>query len=246
MQLFFSFLSHLVLLATGGDLLKLDNVKRRIMEKKVVAIDLETIADRAMLSILPEVTPKGTLKDPAKIAADIEEKTIKQIADMGLSPSMNLICCAGWCDETGTGSFSITDGTHEAEKKLLTDFWEILARYDHFVTFNGRAFDLRCLHLHGITHGIRPPVNIDKGRYNRGNHTDLRLILAGEDMFAKGKLDFFCKKYLGDQKTEGIDGAQVQSFFDMGLHDDIADYCEKDCSLTYQLYKKVEIAGLIE
>lgn len=215
-------------------------------KKKILALDLETISDPTMLDILPEITAKASLKDPEKIEADLEAKKVKQIADMGLDPMMNLICCAGWCDENGTGSLSITEATHEAEKKLLIDFWEVLSEYDHFVTFNGRSFDLRAMHLHGITHGIRPAINIDKGRYNRGNHTDLRQILAGSDMFAKGKLDFFCKKYLGDHKTEGIDGAQVQSFFEMGLHEDIAEYCEKDCNLTYRLYKKVEIAGLLE
>jgi len=216
------------------------------MKKKVVAFDLETIADRAMMDILPEVKPNGTLKDPVKVAADIENKKKKQIAEMGLSPAMNMICCAGWCDENGPGSLSLEKDDYATEKKLLVDFWEILSGYDHFVTFNGRSFDLRCMHLHGITHGIRPAVNIDKGKYNNGNHTDLRLILAGTDQFASGKLDFFCKKYLGDHKTEGIDGEQVQSFFDMDLHEDIAEYCRKDCELTYRLYQKVEIAGLLE
>ena len=215
-------------------------------KKKVIAIDLETIADPACLAFLPKIKAKGTLKDPEKIKADIADKTTKQIADMGLSPAMNIICCAGWCDENGPGSISIQKADHASEKQLLIDFWEKLSEYDHFVTFNGRSFDLRCMHLHGITHGIRPSVNIDKGRYNHGNHTDLRQILAGTDTFAKGKLDFFCKKYLGDQKTEGIDGAQVQSFFDMGLHEEIAEYCRQDCNLTYRLYKKVEIAGLLE
>ena len=213
---------------------------------KAIAFDLETIADRTMMGILPEIKPNGRLTDPAKIAADIEEKKNKQIADMGLDPMMNMICCAGWCSERGSGCLSIETDTHEAEKKLLIDFWDLLSEYDYFITFNGRSFDLRCMLLHGITHGIRPSVNIDKGRYNKGNHSDLRLILAGDNQFAKGKLDFFAQKYLGDQKTKGIDGEMVQSYFDMGLHEDIAEYCRKDAELTYQLYQKVEAAGLLE
>ena len=213
---------------------------------KAIAFDLETIADRTMMGILPEIKPNGQLTDPAKIAADIEEKKKKQIADMGLDPMMNMICCAGWCSERGSGCLSIETDTHEAEKKLLIDFWDLLSEYDYFITFNGRSFDLRCMLLHGITHGIRPSVNIDKGRYNKGNHSDLRLILAGDNQFAKGKLDFFAQKYLGDQKTKGIDGEMVQSYFDMGLHEDIAEYCRKDAELTYQLYQKVEAAGLLE
>lgn len=213
---------------------------------KAIAFDLETIADRTMMCILPEIKPSGRLSDPTKIAADIEEKKKKQIADMGLDPMTNMICCVGWCSESGSGCLSIETDTHEAEKKLLIDCWDLLSEYDYFITFNGRSFDLRCMLLHGITHGIRPSVNIDKGRYNKGNHSDLRLILAGDNQFAKGKLDFFAQKYLGDKKTKGIDGEMVQSYFDMGLHGDIAEYCRKDAELTYQLYQKVEAAGLLE
>ena len=131
-------------------------------------------------------------------------------------------------------------------EKMFEKVREVLSEYDHFVTFNGRPFDMRVLLMHGITHEIRPSVNIDSGRYNRGNHTDLRQILAGTDMYAPGKLDFFCKKFLGDQKTEDIDGKLVQSYFDLGLHEDIATYCEQDCNLIFKLYQRVELAGLLE
>ncbi|MBI9090750.1 MAG: ribonuclease H-like domain-containing protein [Desulfobacterium sp.] len=214
--------------------------------KKVIAFDLETIADKTMISILPEVKVNGSLKDPVKIAADIQKKTDKQIQEMGLSPMMNMICCAGWCDENGPGNILLKEESPEAEKALLEEFWDLLSKYDHFVTFNGRAFDLRCMHLHGVTHGIRPSVAIDKGRYNNGNHTDLRLILAGDDKFVPGKLDFFAQKFLGEQKTEGIDGAMVNDYWNMGLVEDIATYCEQDCQLAYDLFLKCELAGLTE
>jgi len=215
-------------------------------KKKIVSFDLETIANPFIFDILPEVTAKGNLKDPEKIAADIQEKQIKQIADMGMDPMLNMICCAGWHSEDGPGSISIEEATYAAEKKLLIDFWEILSGYDVFVGFNSRAFDIRCMLLHGITHGLRPAIAIDHGKYNRGNHIDLRPILAGDGMFAKGKLDFFCKLFLGDQKTEGMTGDQVQSYFEMGLTEEIAEYCQKDCELTYRLYLRVEAAGLLE
>jgi DNA polymerase elongation subunit (family B) len=223
-------------------------------EKKVIALDLESIADPAMFKILPEVKPKGTLKDPVKIAADIAQKRAAQISGMGLSPMTNMICCAGWYDSDGeSGAVMLKEATDKAEKNLLIEFWDILGGYDHFVTFNGRAFDIRCMLLHGVSHGIRPSVNIDHGRYNRAgsNHTDLRPILAGDDKFAPGKLDFFCKKFIGEQpgehKPEDIDGALVQGYWDMGLKDEIKDYCVNyDCRLTYQLFEKVRTAGLIE
>lgn len=216
------------------------------MTKKVAAFDIETIANPAMIDIMPEVKPKSNLKDPEKIEIDIAEKMKKQRLGMGLDPMYNMICLAGWCDKNGPQSISLTKADPEEEKKLILSFWEAMAEYDHFVTFNGRPFDLRCILLHGMEHGIMPSINIDKGRYNRGNHTDLRQVLAGSDTFATGKLDFFCKKFLGVGKLEGIDGAMIQSYFDMGLYDDIKMYNEDETEKIFELYKKAEKAGLLE
>jgi predicted PolB exonuclease-like 3'-5' exonuclease len=215
--------------------------------KKVIAFDLETVADPACMSFLPEIKAKSTLKNPEKIRLDIKEKKEKQIVEMGMNPLTNLIVCAGLYDGFNEPqTISIEKATHENEKLLIESLWKIFEKYDHFITFNGRSFDLRCIHLHGIIHGIRPSINIDKGKYNRGNHTDLREILAGPEMFAKGKMDFFCHKFLGTGKMEGIDGSMVQEYFNMGLHDDIAKYCEDDAVKTFRLYEKVEKAGLLD
>lgn len=214
---------------------------------KVISFDIETIANRALIPMLPEVKANAVLKDQSKILTDIETKKKKQIDEMGLSPMFNMICCAGWADYNGdTGAFMLQDETQEAEKDLLIKFWEKLSGYDHFVGFNSRAFDLRCMLLHGMAYSLRPGVNIDKGKYNRGNHTDLRLVLAGEDRFATGKLDSFAKRFLGESKTAGIDGAMIQDYWDMGLHNDIMVYCIDDCRLTMGLFGMAHAAGLLE
>lgn len=215
-------------------------------EKKVVAIDLETIANKKLISILPKPKPKGTLKKPEKIAADIEAKTAKQLLEMGMNPHLNMICCAGWSDGEKTGNVFLKEENEEAEAGLLKYFWEIISQYDHFVTFNGRSFDIPCLLYHGITHGIRPGVQINHSRYNQGNHTDLRLALTNGDKYASGKLDFFLRRYVADHKTEGMDGEKVQHYWDMGLHEEIANYCMDDCEKTMKLYRALEVVGLTE
>lgn len=214
---------------------------------KVISFDIETIANRALIPMLHEVKANAVLKDQSKILTDIETKKKKQVEEMGLSPLFNMICCAGWADYKGdTGAFMLEAETPEAEKDLLIKLWEKLSGYDHFVGFNSRSFDLRCMLLHGMAYSLRPGVNIDKGKYNRGNHTDLRIVLAGEDRFAPGKLDSFAKRFLGESKTAGIDGAMVQDYWDMGLHGDIMVYCMDDCKLTMGLFGLAHAAGLLE
>lgn len=212
---------------------------------KIIAFDLETIPDPSMVHLLPEPEPNKTLKDPEKIAADIASKKTSQLDMMGLEPMMNKICCAGWCDGENSGAFMLND--HPSEKELLEAFWKHIGdgEYTHFDTFNGRAFDMRCLLLHGMKHGVRPSVDIDNGKYNRGNHTDLRLVLSGESPFAKGKLDLYAKVFLNDHKTEGIDGKMVADYWQMGAYDMIKKYCVQDCRITYALGEKARAYGLI-
>jgi len=214
--------------------------------KKIIAFDIETIADRSVIPFLPEVKPNGKLKDPAKIEADIADKKAKQLADMGLSPLTNMICCLSWYDSEGkSGNIVLESESPEHEKDCLLSIWEDLSGGNIFVTFNGRSFDLPTLRSHSLKHKIKIPVDIDAGRYNRGNHIDMRQILAGDDKFAPGKLDFFAQRFLGVGKTEGIAGKDIQDWWDVGLKEDIAAYCDNDAKITYQLFNLACDCGLI-
>lgn len=258
------------------------------MNKKVMAFDLETIANRKIVDILPDIKPDKKLKSEDQyqeemtklieekgkfirngrsvkaietkifkctinfesaqslIDADIREKKLIQVKKMGLDPMMNMICCAGYYSDDEQGTIDIEDETEEAEADLINKFWSIASRYTHFVTFNGRKFDMKCILLHGSKQKIFPSVNIDSGRYNKGNHTDLRQIFFGSDTFQKGKLDFVSRYYLGHGKTEGMTGDQVQDYFDIGLTEDISEYCLEDCRITHELYWVAESGGMLE
>ena len=215
-----------------------------IRDKKIMTFDLETIPNEALIDCLPPVKPDSRIKDPEKIEADIAEKTKKQLEAISLNPLFNIICSASWTDQDGN-----TDGilleSEDKEKDLLLNFWEVAAGYDHFVTFNGRPFDVRCLLLHGVRLGVRPSVDIDNGRYNRMNHTDLRQVFAGEEKFTKGDLNTFCKIFLGKQKMEGIDGAMISEYWNIGAHEMILDYNKDDSILTHELFMKALNYGLV-
>ena len=214
-------------------------------EIKTLCFDLETIPDTSLYNILPPIKVDTRLKDPVKIAASIDNKTKKQKAEMGLEPLLNIICTAGYADLAGeVGHIMLAD--EKSEKALLTKFWEICADYNHFVGFNSRAFDIRCLLLHSMRHGVRPSVTINASKYNKGNHTDLRPILAGEGQYAKGKLDTFAKLFLNRGKTEGINGEDVWQYWLMGESGYIGKYCEEDCEITRDLYLMAQSSGLIE
>lgn len=210
---------------------------------KTVVLDLETVPNLAMVALLPPVEAKGTLKDPEKIAADIEEKQLKQLEDMALSPFTNLICCACFCDaDTDEVTSFMLDPTTLDEKPLLENIWEHLHQYDRFCTFNGNAFDIPVLRFHSMVNRVQPSVNISTAKYRIDNHIDVRAILGDYQQFAKGNLDWYCRIILSadNGKTDGINGATVQHLWDCGCYAEIQEYCENDVRILAQLYRRME------
>lgn len=209
--------------------------------EKVIAFDIETIADRSVISDLSPLDVKiGNLKDQAKIAAKKKAAEDERIKKLGLDPFTNLICAFGWCDGNDSGCILLKNETQEAEKLLLEDIWELLHGYDHFVSFNGAEFDVKIINLHSLFQKVRPSVHIDTRKYQIRNHTDVRAVLTGWDKFAPGKLDFFLKRCLGRSKPEDIDGSMVQDFWDLGMTEEIGQYCEGDARDTWDLYQYVK------
>src|SRR3989304_10427362 len=51
------------------------------------------------------------------------------------------------------------------EKEMLTRFWEVVEKYETFVTFNGRSFDVPFLMVRSAIYGIRPSKNLLANRY---------------------------------------------------------------------------------
>lgn len=131
------------------------------------------------------------------------------------------------------------------EKEMLQKFWEIVGRYDTFVTFNGRQFDVPFLMVRSAVHSIRPTKNLLSNRYlnsqARGaHHIDLfdQLTFYGA-MRKKGSLHLWCRAFgIESPKSQGIDGDDVKTLFENGRASDIARYNARDVRATHELYKK--------
>lgn len=61
-----------------------------------------------------------------------------------------------------------------------------------------------------------------------------------------GSLDLICN-FLGitSPKDEGIDGSQVQKFYDEGKEAEILEYCKRDVKATMDVFKKFVDLNLI-
>lgn len=180
---------------------------------------------------------------------------------LGFSPLTGKIVAIGIYDverEKGAVYFQNSPGKKEKnfeedgckyevmdERAMLEKFWEIVNKYETFVTFNGRGFDVPFLMIRSMIHSVRPTKNLMSNRYlsyqpGFAKHVDLldQLSFYGA-LRRKGSLHLWCHALgIESPKAQGVDGDDVKKLFETGRAKDIALYNGRDLSATAALYKK--------
>ena len=127
------------------------------------------------------------------------------------------------------------------EEDVLSGFWEVVTKYNRFVTFNGRGFDCPFLMLRSAILGIKPTKDLMPYRYDAVKHCDLADQLTYYGAFSQRRfnLDFYCKAFgIESPKAGGVTGLDVNRLFAEKKFRDIAEYCLRDVRSTAELYKK--------
>lgn len=125
-----------------------------------------------------------------------------------------------------------------SEKEMLENFWEGARKYQQFITFNGRSFDVPFLMVRSAVHKIRPTVNLMPPRYNSVNHIDLldQLTFYGA-VRKRGNLHLWARAFgIESPKNQGISGEDVGQLYRDGRYLDIARYNVGDLRATRELY----------
>ncbi len=188
--------------------------------------------------------------------ANTEEEMTEAIQKLNLSPFTAQIIAIGMLNPESNqgkvfyqapgGERSMTeDGLVElvpcSEKDSLSGFWETIAHYGQFITFNGRTFDCPFLMLRSAMLGIRPSKNLMPYRYGANEHCDLMDQLTFYGAFRKHNLDFYCKGFgIKSPKSEGITGLDLGPLYREGRFREIAEYCLRDVRATAELFHRWE------
>ncbi len=131
------------------------------------------------------------------------------------------------------------------EKEIVRRFWDVAAKYQVFITFNGRGFDGPFLVTRSAVHGIRPTKNLMAGRYLYQQHADaIHVDLLDQLTFygatrRKGSLHLWCRAMgIKSPKSGGVTGDDVGDLFKKKKYLDIARYNVGDLHATRELYQK--------
>ncbi len=228
-----------------------------------LVFDIETIGED--FDALDEVT-RQALTSWIKRQAQSQEETDKLFSEvkagLGFSPLTGQIVVIGVFDvekDKGAVYFQapeaeIPDSEEDnikfrilQEKEMLQQFWNLAQKYDEFVSFNGRTFDVPFLLIRSAIHGIRPTKNLMANRYlssqpKNAKHIDLldQLTFYGA-VRRRGSLHLFARAFgIESPKVDGITGDQVGQLFKEKRFLDIAKYNVGDLIATKKLFEKWE------
>ena len=134
-----------------------------------------------------------------------------------------------------------------SEKEMLEKFWEGAKKYNYFITFNGRAFDIPFMMVRSAVHGVRPTKDLMRGRYLSQQsfdavHIDLldQLTFYGA-VRKKGNLHLWTRAFgITSPKVSGVTGDDVRKLFKEKKYAEIARYNAGDLRATKELHEKWE------
>ncbi|MDD8017897.1 MAG: ribonuclease H-like domain-containing protein [Bacteroidota bacterium] len=186
--------------------------------------------------------------------ADTEEKIEDVKKNLNLHPlTAQILCVALYNPDTNQGKvFFQSDKKEEyyseqnichfvsgTENEILQKFWDVITKYDQFITFNGRSFDSPFLMLRSAVLGVQPTRNLMPYRYDSKIHCDLLEQLTFYQTTRRFSLDFYCKSFgIESPKAKGITGLDMRMLVDSKRYRDIAEYCFGDVIATAALFKR--------
>jgi 3'-5' exonuclease len=130
------------------------------------------------------------------------------------------------------------------EKELIESFVNKIAQLSpQLVTFSGGSFDLPVLRYRAMVHEVFAPGMHNRAYFHRytEDNVDLCDVLSSFDYGARAKLDELSRIMGLPGKPSGMDGSQVEAYFDAGRIEEIADYCKSDVINTYRLWLRYEL-----
>lgn len=224
-------------------------------------LDIETVGENwSTIDQQTQEVLKGRIKrnNLEATESEIEDQAIN---DLGISPLTGEIIAIGLLDyESSKGAVYYQTPNQKVaeekfndnivlrpytEKEMLEKFWTMAERYNQFVTFSGRAFDIPYIMIRSAIHGIRPSKDLMKGRYlyqqsASAIHIDLYDQLCFYGSFPRlGGLHLACRAFGIETPKDGqIDGSKVSTYFKDGRYKEIAEYNARDILSTRDLYEK--------
>ena len=207
-----------------------------------MTLDIETVADEALVSAVDGVSSSSYRDQLARILAERRARTGGRSDFLPVPYHRPVAACLLEAEERD-GVLRVTDlvswtDRREPEAAFLRRTWQRLAGRT-LVTFHGRGFDLPVLELRSLKHAV-PVGRPSSGAASAGGHFDVKEALTSNGAAQAAPLDLYAK-LVGLPGKEEVVGADVQKLYAAGDLDRIAAYCMTDVVQTYLLFLRCRL-----
>jgi hypothetical protein len=210
--------------------------------RRFICFDLETAPRDDIDGFIPTPEAARNLKDPVKIAADLEEKRAEQLAKLGLDWNLNRIVAIGWQTElmTEPRCYLFPDA---AEDTLLSLFWDA-AKGHRLIGFKARTFDVPVLIQRSRLLGVAYR-SVNLARFGRGEVTDLSDMLTFDDApctyVMRRTLTNFCKLFGVDCPDDPVEGKDIAALVQAGEWEVVRHHVKVDVLKTVGLARRLNV-----
>lgn len=129
------------------------------------------------------------------------------------------------------------------EKDMLANFWEGAKKYQEFISFNGRSFDVPFLIARSAANKVKITRDLMSYRYINQSSKTIHVDLFDQLSFygavrRRNSLHLWCRALgIDSPKDNGVDGGDVAKLFKEEKYVEIAKYNSDDLVATKRLYE---------
>lgn len=129
------------------------------------------------------------------------------------------------------------------EKDMLANFWEGAKKYQEFISFNGRSFDVPFLIARSAANKVKITKDLMSYRYINQSSKTIHVDLFDQLSFygavrRRNSLHLWCRALgIDSPKDNGVDGGDVAKLFKEEKYVEIAKYNSDDLVATKRLYE---------
>ncbi|MFH1790015.1 MAG: ribonuclease H-like domain-containing protein [bacterium] len=219
-------------------------VDRDVSDKKEKKDKIQEIKNSTALSPLTgEIVAIGVLDSATKNGAVYYQSPETQANESQMQILVNQIALSDDKIDGNKKKEGVIKLKPMSEKEMLEQFWQLAIKYDAFVSFNGRSFDVPFMLLRSAIHKIIPSKDLMSNRYLNSQKFNAKHIdLFDQFSFygsagRKGNLHLFCRAFGIKSPKQGVCGSDVGNFFAKRKYKEIAEYNVGDIVATDELYQ---------
>lgn len=211
--------------------------------KTILDIETGPLPAADLQKYLDEIEYTGVAKDPAKVAAALEEKKAEFLERAALSPETGRILAIGLHRE-GANPFYMTNDEDDdrTEKRMLSNFWELVKDSDPFpfIGHNLINFDLPFLCRRSWKLGVKPIIFWQGKPWDISEKViDTMQVWACGEYQKRISLNNLARYFGLEEKT--AKGDQFQVWWRNGERRKAIEYLGQDLKLTAEVAKRMGV-----